>query len=249
MVRSKSQWQCRVPDKLTNCKDIHIWRACLELKEFQINGLLETLSSDELDRARRYHFKKDQDRFICSRGILRKIIAYYLGENPKNLQFEYTSLGKPLLAENSNFYDLHFNISHSNTLALYAIASKSIVGIDIEYLRKDTATEQIARKFFTQNEISSLKNAPEARREKLFYQFWTRKEAILKAIGKGISFPMDQLDVSSINGTAYSPARFPEENKALRKLYLQDIKLDEGYVAAIAYEGCGKDISFWNYIQ
>jgi 4'-phosphopantetheinyl transferase len=134
-------------------------------------------------------------------------------------------------------------------LALYAVTSKSIVGIDNEYIREDIDTEQIAQKFFSQNEIKFLENAPEAKRKKIFYQLWTRKEAILKAMGKGISFPMDQFDVSLINEQDFSPVGIHGENRPLSKLYVQDIELDEGYFAAIAYESCGMNISFWNYIH
>jgi 4'-phosphopantetheinyl transferase len=91
---------------------------------------------------------------------------------------------------------------------------------------------------------------PQRQKEKkIFYQLWTRKEAILKAMGKGISFPMDQFDVSLINEQDFSPVGIHGENRPLSKLYVQDIELDEGYFAAIAYESCGMNISFWNYIH
>lgn len=249
MTIHQSAWRDGIPGKLTNVREIDVWRASLELSTPQNKSLLDILSKDEVHRARRFHFKKDHDRFISARGTLRRILGSYLGERPEKIRFRYSSQGKPMLAGNADLDTLYFNLSHSNALAIYAITQNKNIGIDIEHIKDDIATEQVAQKFFSHNEMNSLNKVPEKKRKRVFYQYWTRKEALLKATGKGISFPMDQFDVSLINGMDLSSIKFPQENKRHPHLYVQYIDPDENYVAAIAIEGNDKDISLWKYIH
>ena len=126
-----------------------------------------------------------------ARGILRKILGRLSGWSPDKLRFEYTSHGKPMLATDAGNDNLCFNLSHSAAFALYAVTYNKKIGIDIERLRDDVALGQIAQRFFSQGEINSLEKINKNKRAGLFFQYWTRKEAFVKAMGEGISFPME----------------------------------------------------------
>jgi len=241
------QWHHSVPGKLINSNEVHVWRVLLDVTPVEFEILLGFLSVDELTRAGRFHFERDQKRFIVARGILRKILGHYLKKNPDDIRFEYTSHGKPILAPGVDKEKICFNLSHSGAFALYAVTQRKKIGIDIEGIRDDIEIDQIARKFFSQNEIDSLEKIDINKRSGLFYQYWTRKEAFLKAGGEGISFPMEKCDVSLISGRVLSPVTVQDNNSEISSLQVQDLFPGNGYAAAIAVEGCDCDLSCWEY--
>jgi len=221
----------------------------LDVTKIESENLLAFLSVDELARAGRYHFERDQKRFIVARGILRKILGSYLDKSPVKIGIEYTSHGKPMLADNPGYDNLCFNLSHSGAFALYAVTPSKRIGIDIERIRDDVALKQIAGQFYSQGEIRSLERIDENIRSGLFFKYWTRKEAFLKARGEGISFPMEQCDVSLISGDVLSPVIVQNNNSEISSLYVQDLFPGNGYAAAIAIEGSDWNISCMHYSQ
>ena len=240
-------WRPTIPGELINSNEVHVWRVLLDVSAVQFESLLKFLSVDELSRAGRFHFEKDQRRFIVARGILRKILGHYLKKNPDEIRFEYTSHGKPALAPDFDNDKLCFNLSHSGGFALYAVTRRKKIGIDIERISDDVAVDQIAGKFFSQAEISSLEMIDINKRSELFFQYWTRKEAFLKGRGEGISVPMEQCDVTLINGSVLSPITLRDSNGESSSLYVQDLFPGNGYAAAIAVGGADCDISCWHY--
>lgn len=205
MSTDELQWRQTIPNELNCLNEVHVLLVCLDIATHEIKSLQAILSADELLRATRFRFERDQKRFIAARGMLRKILGHYLGRSPHNLRFEYTSYGKPILAAGSGDDTLRFNLSHSDAFAIYAVTRGRNIGIDIERVRDDVAVEQIAQRFFSQGEISSLERIHKNTRSEVFFQYWTRKEAFIKATGKGVSFPMEQCDVSLISGRGLSP--------------------------------------------
>ena len=247
MSTDESEWRQAVPGKLINSNEVHVWRVLIDSTTVQIENLKEILSSDELVKAGRFHFEKDQKRFIAARGILRRILGHYLDMNPHDIRFEYTSHGKPLLAGISGNDTISFNLTHSGAFALYAITRGKDIGIDIERVRDDVDMYQITQRFFSQGEINSLKQIDENKRLELFFQYWTRKEAFLKAMGEGITFPMEQCDVSLVNGRVLSPVTLLGINRENSCWHVQDLFPGRVYTAAIAVEGGDWDISCWHY--
>ena len=155
----ESQWHQATSGELIYSNQVHVWRACLDLTEPQMESISAILSTDEVERAGRFRFERDKKRFMAARGILRQILAGYLKRTPHQLRFEYTSFGKPVLAKNSDSDNICFNLSHTDVLALYAFTLHRNVGIDIERIRNDVAVYQIAQKFFSRGEVSSLESA------------------------------------------------------------------------------------------
>ncbi|MGA9377302.1 MAG: 4'-phosphopantetheinyl transferase superfamily protein [Phormidium sp.] len=177
------------PKNLTLLKDqVHIWRAELDLPTDLLTDLAVNLSLDERLRAERFYFERDQKKFIACRGLLRIILSRYLDLEPHQLEFKYSLQGKPELNNNNNTQErLCFNVSHSQGLAVYAIALNRSVGIDLEYLRHIPDVEQLAERFFSPNEFRIINALPKQQQQERFFRFWTIKEAYLKATGEGLA--------------------------------------------------------------
>ena len=247
MNTDKLVWRLATPGELNSTNEVHVLRVHLDSSSLQSEDLTGILSADELARVGKFRFERDQKRFIKTRGMLRMILSHYLGKHPHKLCFEYTSFGKPFLAINPGDDTISFNVSHSGELALYAVTRCRKIGIDIERIRDNIDIWQIAHRFFSPGEISSLERIHKKNQRGEFFQYWVRKEAFIKAMGKGISFPMDQCDVSLIKGKILSPIKMPVESGETFSWYAQDLLPGDGYAAAIAMEGGDPDLSCWHY--
>ena len=236
------------PDEIAlGSNEVHVWRASLDEFPSQIDCFLRTLAADEQKRAERFYFPRDRQHFITAHGVLRAILGLYLKMAPKYLSFCYASHGKPGLACKSGRDSIRFNMSHSHGEALYAVTRGREIGIDVEFIRRDLEAEQIAERFFSRSEIATLRALPPSLQRHAFFLCWTRKEAYIKARGEGLSIPLDQFDVSLIPGKAAGLLNTrPASDEALG-WSLQDLTLDSGYAAALAVEGHGQTLSFWQW--
>jgi 4'-phosphopantetheinyl transferase len=239
---------CLPPETLILGSDeVHVWRATLDQPTSQIESFRHTLAADEQARAERFYFQRDREHFIVARGVLRSLLGFYLNKAPECLSFRYSTHGKPALAWESCGDTVCFNLSHSHGVALYAVTRGREVGIDLECIRYNLETEQIAERFFSRREISTLRALPAALRRYAFFLCWTRKEAYIKARGEGLSLPLDQFDVSLIPG---EPAALlsihPDPHEALH-WSLRELIPAPGYVAALAVERHGWGLACWQW--
>jgi len=226
---------------------VHVWRAVLDQSPSQVAGLLDTLAEDERARAGRFYFPIDRERFIVARGVLRAILGLYLNRAAQTVSFRYGSHAKPPLACESGGNALHFNMSHSRGVALYAITRGRAIGIDLEFIREDLEVDQVAGRFFSQREIATLRALPAGLRRYAFFLCWTRKEAYIKARGEGLSLPLDQFDVSLIPGEPAVLLRTqPDPDEALR-WSLRELSIGPGYASALAVEGHGWSLCCWEW--
>lgn len=174
--------------------ELHIWCASLAIDGTIHHRLNQWLSDDERARASRFYFERDRVRFIACRGRLRLMLAEYLGKTPDQIVLTYGPHGKPALAGNPA--PLFFNVSHSHDLALFAFRRRGELGVDVERLRPIEEAEAIARRYFTPREWATLRDLPSPARIAAFFRCWTRKEALLKAIGVGLSFSLGEVEVT-----------------------------------------------------
>lgn len=213
--------------------EVHVWRVTLDVDTTIVQSFFATLCDAEKQRAERYHLQLHRDRFVVGRGVLRQILAGYIQIHPSEISFSYNSYGKPSLVVTDKEL-LHFNLSHSQELALIAVTQNCDVGVDLEYIRNDFPYAEIAAKFFSPTEVTNLRSLPPHLQTTAFFTCWTRKEAFIKATGKGLSLPLDKFDVSLLPS---EPARLLytawDESEAQRWT-LQEIIPDAGYVGAIA---------------
>lgn len=174
-----------------NADEIHVW--CVELDETaDAAALAACLSADERERAGSLPSSSHRRRFVVARAMLRQLLGHYLDQEPGAVVFARGAHGKPFLPEGG----LHFNVSHTQGLALYAIASACEVGVDVEWMRPQVAHEQIAARFFSPEEQEMLAHVPAEERRTAFYHIWTRKEAYLKARGDGLAAGLGAFAVS-----------------------------------------------------
>jgi 4'-phosphopantetheinyl transferase len=228
--------------------DVHVWRTSLELNTDHVRRLRQTLSADEIVRAERFHFERDRRHFIVARGVLRMILSRYLGLGPHQLGFCYSSYGKPALATAPGRDWLRFNVSHSHELALYAITCGREVGIDIEYMRDDVATDAIAERYFSPREVRTFRALPAPQRREAFFACWTRKEAYIKARGEGLSFPLDRFDVSLAPGEPPALLRTLGDPHEACRWSLRALAPGAAYMAALVVEGHNWQLTCWQWV-
>ncbi len=180
-----------------NVDEVHVWRTGLVEGRWLIARLELMLSAEERVRAARLIFSRDRRRFVVGRAVLRLILAGYLGVEPESLRFSYRAEGKPFLVK-PTCAALSFNVTNCEDLALVAFASGREVGIDLERLDRHIEVEEIAAQFFTPVEVAAIRALPPEFRHVRFFEFWTRKEAYIKALGNGLSVPLNEFDVASI---------------------------------------------------
>ena len=190
----------RVASQLPALKEAHVWQFDLDTQSSGDGQWESLLSSDERERALRFHFPLHRRRFAASRGLLRIVLGAYLDTDPKTLCFRYSDKGKPALGGMHATSPLRFNLSHSENVVLLAVTLGREIGVDVEYMRPDLELESIAHRFFSAAECESFDTIPLAQKRVAFFNCWTRKEAFVKAKGDGLSLPLDQFDVSLAAG-------------------------------------------------
>jgi 4'-phosphopantetheinyl transferase len=217
--------------------EAHVWRLRLEQQSDLRESFLRTLDQDERERADRFHFEKHRRHFVVGRGGLRTLLARYLETKPDEVRFSYGANGKPALDGEHRDSPLRFNASHSGDLAVYAFVQNHEIGIDVEYITREVASEDIARRFFSAHEVEALNALPEAQRAAAFFRCWTRKEAYIKAIGSGLSHPLDEFDVTLAPGEAAALLRVQRDPESVARWSMFDLDVGEGYTAALAIDG------------
>jgi 4'-phosphopantetheinyl transferase len=225
--------------------ELHVWRATLNVPATQARHLAQTLTTDEAQRASRFHFQKDRTHFVVARGVLRTILGEYLNLNPEQVPLGYTALGKPTLAEPFSSGELQFNLAHANGLALYAFCRDHPVGIDLERIRPDFATAEIAKRFFAPAEVAAMQALPPELQVEAFFAGWTRKEAYLKATGRGLSMPLDSFEVSVAPDQPAALLRSRDDPQETQRWRLQALNPAPGYAAALAVEGRDWQLKCW----
>jgi len=210
--------------------------ARLDIAPQAVGALLDLLSEDEQQRAHRFVFDRDRRRFIVARARLRQLLGERLGVPPAALRFVYGAQGKPALAAKFAGSGLRFNVSHSEDVAVYAFALDREVGIDVEAVRELPDADDIAARCFSRRENETYLKLGSRERSLGFFNCWTRKEAFIKALGEGLSHPLDRFDVSLAPG---EPARIlrvggaPGEHCGWR---MQSFVPAAGFVSALVAE-------------
>jgi 4'-phosphopantetheinyl transferase len=166
---------------------LHIWCALASEHGQALPRYTRYLSADELQRARRLRQPEHGERFIISRGLLRTLLGSYLDCRPEAVHIALSPQGKPCLSAPFSSAQLHFNLSHSRDAILFALRLKEPVGVDVEYMRDSLDFVSLARRFFSEQEHCDISSCAGLEQKKAFYAHWTRKEAYLKATGKGLA--------------------------------------------------------------
>lgn len=232
----ESDWPPAPSEIVLGREEVHVFRARLDLDATELEKLALTLSAEEWERARRFRFSRDRDRFTAARGVLRLILTRYLSGDPARLRFAYAPFGKPSLDSGG---ELRFNVAHSDEWALFAVTRGREVGVDVERIRPDFATEEIAERFYSGMEVAALRALPPRERAVGFFVCWTRKEAYLKARGEGLSVPLASFSVSLDESRLEMPG--------LPGWFVRSVHPGSSYVGAVAVEGRDFCIRRWEW--
>jgi len=230
------QWRSPPAELQIASNEVHVWRCWLDLPPDTLQPLAASLSPDEQQRAERFRFDRDRNRFIAGRGWLRSLLARYLQVTPSSICFDYLPHGKPILASGG---DLHFNLSHSHNLALCAIADQQPVGIDLEYLRP-VAVADLAQRFFRPGEWATLATLDGIEQQRTFFRYWTCKEAYLKACGDGLG-KLQTVEIS-LDGSARLAWLEDDRND---RWSLWELYPDQDCTAAIVVAGQNLTLCLW----
>jgi 4'-phosphopantetheinyl transferase len=236
------EWRIPPSELALSKNEIHVWRAFLDMPGEAYNRLEATLSGDEQARAVRFRFDSDRKHFIAARGILRDLLARYLNELPGAIEFSYGPQGKPALRLPGSRARVHFNLSHSDGLALLAFSNTHELGIDLEPVRRNFAAEEIAERFFSAQEVAEYRALPADLRAEGFFLCWTRKEAYIKANGGGLQIPLDSFSVSLTPG---QPEKLQSDDAC--RWSVRSFTPTPGFVSAVVAEGKPWELRGWEW--
>jgi 4'-phosphopantetheinyl transferase len=230
-------------------KVIQIWAAWLTCSDHMLAQYKSVLSDEERARSEKFAFERDRRASIASRGILRNILSKYVRIPANALNFQYNRFGKPYLVTSHGEPGLQFNVTHSGSLALYAIWQGDEVGIDVEQVRMLDDLDGMAASTFSAVESTALHSLPVEQRLEAFYVCWTRKEAFIKALGTGLAYALSDFDVTLKPG---EPARILRIDKGSPDEWtLADLRPAAGYVGALAVPMADASIQFdwWDAVD
>ncbi|WP_339028195.1 4'-phosphopantetheinyl transferase superfamily protein [Bradyrhizobium symbiodeficiens] len=199
----------------------------------------QLLSRDEQRRAERFRYPQHRQQYVLTRAGLRRLLAERLHLPARAIEFVENSYGKPRLSPAHAPATLEFNLSHSENLAVYAFTRRHAVGVDIERIRQIPDAGDLAERFFSPSEIESIRSLPIEQRSLAFLTCWTRKEAFIKALGLGLSYPLDAFDVTI---EPHIPARITRIEGRVSELAhwrLHAFTPYPHYMAAVAYRAGG----------
>lgn len=216
--------------------DVHLWEINRNVYDEQKSYSEYFLNEDEQDRAQKFRFRKDHDLFVIGRYFTKMLLACYTESAPENVKIIPDLFGKP--ACNSNLF---FNISHSGDQLLLGF-SKSEIGVDIERIDPSVDIEKIGGSHFSELELQKMMTCSRDKRAETFFEIWTRKESLIKGIGKGLRIPLQDFNVTNPNGKVLwkLPA---EENPG--DWFVQNVEPQQGFKAAFATQNGLDKLSYF----
>ena len=182
-----------IPREALGPDEVHVWRLNADdvAEPALVQRLESLLSPEEAERYGRFRHERSRREFLLARGMARTVLASYTGVAPAELRFQADGFGKPTLLAPTSDPRLHFNISHSHGLIVCAATLGRQVGIDVEDGGRRVEFLDLAERYFAPAEVAHMHGLPETDRRAAFFAIWTLKEAFVKAIGQGLSFPLD----------------------------------------------------------
>jgi 4'-phosphopantetheinyl transferase len=216
---------------------VHVWA-------FELGGLpglidlcRSCLSSGERQRVDRFVFPRDRVHHTVAHGVLRHLLGRYCDISPESLQFSVTAAGKPALQSPGRAGGLHFNLTHSGGRALLGVSQGRELGIDLEEVRSNIEALSISRNYFFGSERDAIEGELSANRDKTFFRYWVAKEAVLKAQGIGLGFPLDQFRVDFLPGGEVARIETFDASKLDGAWMVRMLPCDDGWLAAVAARG------------
>ena len=245
MANRSDTWALPGKEIELDADSLHVWRVRIDRHSTDHN-FDSILAESERAAAERYHFPQDRLRFLQRRAVLRFILSRYTGIKPAGLEFAHTGYGKPFLVQSGNLHALNFSVSSSSNLAVICVARSPELGIDLEKLAGKEISRREADSVLRPTEQNALADHTEDFHE-TFLRFWTCKEAILKAIGMGLSLAPDQIELAGMSDAAPRVSWIPEDYGPASQWYLRFLEPTPGYICATAVKERQLTIRTWTW--
>jgi len=218
---------------------IHIWHTYINKQLKNIDFYQNLLSLQEKEKIHNIYLKENKKKYIITHGVLRYILSLYVDINPSEINFFYNIHSKPYLDIEQNKNSINFNLSHSDNIVIYAIVKNDELGVDIEKIRSNINIDKLAKRYFSQKELTLFENISENKKVKTFFSIWTKKESYLKAKSLGISSPLCEIDVSS---------NLIKNNNDENDLWkFESLKINSKYVATLAIQNKDYSIEYFHF--
>ena len=224
---------------------IDVWRCPLDRPTEPFETLTRCLSEPERQRAKQFRFDDKRSQFVITRARLRHCLAIATGTGASQLEIAADDSGKPFLVENGHLSEIQFNVSHSQSLALIAVTRGQAIGIDVESLEKNVQHLRLAEHYFSDQEKKSLAALANGQVAASFFACWTRKEAVLKAIGTGIAYGLDSFDVATTPETRHCQTELQAEDGSIDRWWIETLPCGQGFAGALAYQTRPVEIRLW----
>ncbi|MGC1364043.1 MAG: 4'-phosphopantetheinyl transferase superfamily protein [Silvibacterium sp.] len=225
--------------------DVHVW-AWRTIPTAERDSLLNAiLSAEERERADRFRFPEDRQRYLTCHANLRTLLARYAGCEPQGLSFITTEFGKPALKNPAGCELLRFNLSHSQDIGLLAVTRVAAIGADVERIRP--IEREVAEAHFSKRELEDLASLDAERWLDGFFNCWTRKEAVLKAEGCGLNTPLDAFDVTLLPGESAVLREARPEARISQSWRLEHLQPAPEVVGAIAVGGSFSKLRYFRF--
>ena len=215
--------------------EVQVWRIDLSDEDSDETAYLSVLNSEETERAGRLRVGQVRTQFLAGRSCVRTLLGAHLEIAPEEVPIVAAAYGKPELASPYSGR-VYFNVAHSRSTVLIALNLTAPVGIDVEYLDRKTEVEEVARHSLTQQETVALLSIDDTTaRSKFFFECWTRKEAVVKADGRGLSLPLTSFEVPAGGSSRPSSVTILNiDQLSQRSYFVSDIVIVEGMACAVA---------------
>jgi 4'-phosphopantetheinyl transferase len=243
MHTSSPAWSSPPAQLELSLEVLHVWRLDVDDRAHDVTAATRLLSEDERQRAFRFRFARDRHRFVIGRALLRIILSRYLQADPARLRFAYNEYGKPSLI--GDHAGLQFNISNSASLAVCAVVLHGAVGIDVEHVRDLSDIDRVARHFFAAPEAQIVRALSGPNKTMAFFTCWTRKEAYIKALGTGLSRPLDSFAVTCLPEEPAGLAWVADDPREIERWSFESFTPSRDYIAAVAVEGPRRATCYW----
>lgn len=206
---------------------LDIWLGALPTEANKMSLYASLLDANERNKADSINNPMIRDRYIAVRGLLRITLAQYLGAEPATLEFATAEYGKPYLPDRA----WYFNLSHSEDYLALVVADTDGLGIDVERIRSRQSLQDIAKRCFSEAEFNSWNNLPECRQELAFYRIWTKKEAFVKAVGRGLALGLELCELEMPEGQYF--LNIPADYGLPRDWRIMELKPDGNFCGAL----------------
>ena len=219
--------------------EVQVWRLRVDLEgqgREAAAAIADAATAAEHERAARFRQEADRQRFLHGRLLLRTFLGHHLGIAPHDVTFVNGEFGKPEVQRRDDASVLRFNIAHSGEWLLFGLARDRELGVDVEQHREMSDAIQIARRIFAPPEVEALEALDPAHHHDTFFRIWTRKEAIVKATGAGISAGLERFAVSA-DAPEIVTLRGLDGDPGWQRWTIRGLAMPPTYTAAVAFEG------------